>query len=275
LTATLASGSSPGTATCAALTGWPTTTAVYFCIYTTDTSGNKVAGSQTDWVGVVSGSTITSLALKAGTNVGYSVGAIVEASPVASWADALVSGLLVEHNQNGTHGAVTATSVTSSAGVTIGGNLSVTGTLTGITPAKFQNPYKFSVYRSAAGSSAATGPVLYDTKSYDTGTNVDIVTNKGRFTAPVAGFYTFKASLGQTYGGTGNTFSIALYKNGTIIKQGMQKLSSAAETIIGQVTGDLQLSAADYIEVYNLGPSTTYTTGAAFTYFDGHLISAT
>lgn len=103
LTAILPSGSSPGTATCGALTGWPTATAVHFIIYTVDVNGRKVSGSQTDWKGIVSGSTITGLVLKAGTNNGYSIGAVVEAAPTAAWADDVTEGIAVEHNQDGTH----------------------------------------------------------------------------------------------------------------------------------------------------------------------------
>lgn len=97
---------------CGALTGWPTATAVHFIIYTTDVSGNKVAGSQTDWKGIVSGTSITNLTLKAGTDNGYSVGAIVEAAPTAAWADDLTEGILVEHEQDGTHGTELITSRT-------------------------------------------------------------------------------------------------------------------------------------------------------------------
>lgn len=127
LTAILGSGASPGTATCGALTGWPTATAVHFIIYNIDVNGKKVTGSQTDWKGIVSGNTLTGLTLKAGTNNGYSIGAVVEAAPTAAWADDLTEGLLLEHNQDGTHAAITATSVatdtitedTAAAGVTI------------------------------------------------------------------------------------------------------------------------------------------------------------
>lgn len=118
LTAILASGASPGTATCGALTGWPTATAVHFIIYTIDVNGNKVSGSQTDWKGIVSGSTLTGLVLKAGTNNGYGIGAVVVASPTAAWADDVTEGIAVQHNQDGTHAAVTATSVVSSGAVT-------------------------------------------------------------------------------------------------------------------------------------------------------------
>lgn len=126
LTALLPSGASPGTATCGALTGWATATAVHFIIYTVDVNGRKVSGSQTDWKGVVSGSTITGLVLKAGTNNGYSIGAVVEAAPTAAWADDVTEGIMVEHNQNGTHNAVTAASVTAT-GTVQGATLIATG----------------------------------------------------------------------------------------------------------------------------------------------------
>lgn len=93
--------------TCAALTGWPTATAVHFMIYRIGTNGAKVAGSQTDWKGIVSGSTITGLVLKAGTDLGDSVGAVVEAGPTAAWADDVTEGIAVDHSQTGAHEVAT------------------------------------------------------------------------------------------------------------------------------------------------------------------------
>ncbi len=122
------------TMTCNALTGWPTDTAVHFVIYTTDTDGNKVAGSQTDWKGVVSGSTLTNCVLKAGTDSGYSIGAIVECAPTAAWADDLTDGLRVEHDQDGTHSDITATSITATTGTFTTVNVSGTATSQGWTP---------------------------------------------------------------------------------------------------------------------------------------------
>lgn len=119
---------------CGALTGWPTATAVHFIIYNIDTSGNKVAGTQTDWKGIVSGTTITNLSLKAGTDNGYAVGAVVECAPTAYWAKDMADGMLVEHDQDGTHGAITASSVVASGAISAASgtftSLTVTGTAT-------------------------------------------------------------------------------------------------------------------------------------------------
>ena len=95
--------------TCSALTGWATATAVHFIIYNTDTSGNKVAGTQTDWKGIVSGSTITNLTLRAGTDQQYLVGAVVEAAPTAAWADDTYSAITQDHDSRGRHSKLTDT----------------------------------------------------------------------------------------------------------------------------------------------------------------------
>lgn len=92
------------------LTGWPTTTGVGFIVYNIDSTGAKIAGSQTDWAGVGNGTTsITGAVLKAGTDNGYSVGAVVECAPTAAWANDIVDGILIQHNQDGTHGSITTT----------------------------------------------------------------------------------------------------------------------------------------------------------------------
>ncbi len=94
---------SAATISCGALTGWPTGTAVHFIIYTVNTSGEKVAGSQTDWKGIVSGTTITNCTLKAGSDSGDSIGAIVECGPSAAWANDIVAGMVQDHGQLGYH----------------------------------------------------------------------------------------------------------------------------------------------------------------------------
>lgn len=103
---------------CGALTGWPTATAVHFIIYTTNTNGAKVAGSQTDWKGIVSGTTITGLVLKAGTDNGYSVGAVVEAAPTAAWANDVYSAIVQDHDSQGRHSKLTDTNGVKIMGLT-------------------------------------------------------------------------------------------------------------------------------------------------------------
>lgn len=105
--------------TCDNLAGWPTGTAVHFSTYKINTSNAVVAGTQIDWKGIVSGNTIGTLTRKAGaTDSGSAIGDVVEMNPTGSWAQDVIDGITTQHNQDGTHGAVTATSVVSSGAVT-------------------------------------------------------------------------------------------------------------------------------------------------------------
>lgn len=283
------------TLACGSLAGWPTASAVHFVTYKIDTSNEVIAGTQCDWKGIVSGTNITNLTLKDGTDVGNAIGDVVEMLPTAAWGEDLAEGLEAEHNRNGTHAAITATSLTSTGAVsgttgtfsgavsgaaaTFSGTLTANGSLSGITPAKFQNPYKFSVYRNAArnsgnGAFAAMNP---DTKVFDTGSNVDIVTNVGRFTAPVTGFYAFNASAYTTAGSSAHhSLLVALYKNGSEVARGSNgnTFNGLGSSVISDV---LQLSATDYVEVYVYGDTTLALQVGASTFnrFSGFLISST
>lgn len=138
------------------------------------------------------------------------------------------------------------------------------------------NPYKFSVYRNAAWTShnSFANDILFDTKLYDTGSNVDVTTNKGRFTAPIAGVYSFKWLAGNT--SASGPVIAALYKNGTTkIKNGSDAGSSTGGAY-SSGAADVQLAANDYVEVWFTGGSgSTGGTGQDLAYFDGFLISAT
>lgn len=146
---------------------------------------------------------------------------------------------------------------------------------TGPTSAKLiQNPYKFSVYRSAALTSSATPTrVPFDTKTVDTGNNVDIATNIGRFTAPIAGFYQFYAQVVVTQ--SGNLYALtSIAKNGAVVATNEQ---SSTNTPLNTVVSDLiSLAANDYVEVYlQTQNAVAVAAGSASTYFYGFLVSAT
>lgn len=123
-TATTATGTrsiAGTTLSCGSLSGWPTASAVHFVTYKIDTSSNVIAGTQCDWKGIVSGTTITNLTLEAGTDAGNAIGDVVEMLPTAQWGEDLAEGLEVEHNRDGTHAGITATSITNA------GNYNQTG----------------------------------------------------------------------------------------------------------------------------------------------------
>ena len=102
---TLASQKTSGatSASVVATTGWDTSTAVHGIMYRVDASNVKVPGSQIDWKGTISGTTINDFTVTAGSDDTYEVGTVVELSPTAAWGDDMATGLVVEHNQDGTH----------------------------------------------------------------------------------------------------------------------------------------------------------------------------
>jgi len=153
-----------------------------------------------------------------------------------------------------------------------------TGKLQGVVE-NLKNPYKFYVYRNAAYTPTGTNPIQFDTKAFDTSSNVDVVTNKGRFTAPIAGFYFFSSfiSISATLSGA-TGFGISLMKNGSQILGGQL----GVETYTGNgnygrtVSGLLQLSAGDYVEVFDpYAAGKALSVGAINCYFQGFLVSAT
>jgi hypothetical protein len=109
--------SGANSATVVATTGWETTTAVHGIMYRTDAgTGEKVAGSQIDFKADVSGTTLSNFTVTAGTDDTYEIGTTVELAPTAAWGDDMATGILVEHNQDGTHSDITATSITATTG---------------------------------------------------------------------------------------------------------------------------------------------------------------
>lgn len=118
LTATRAVGAT--SISCGALTGWQSTYPTHFIMYDVNTAGQKVAGSQIDAKGIVSGTTITNIQYKAGSDVGHAVGAVVEAAPTAAYADDLAEGILAHADPDGTlkAGAVDSAAVLASDVVT-------------------------------------------------------------------------------------------------------------------------------------------------------------
>jgi hypothetical protein len=151
-----------------------------------------------------------------------------------------------------------------------------------VSSAVLTNPYKFYVYRNTAQNTSAAAFVILgcDTAVFDTGSNVDLVTHKGRFTAPVAGFYHFNGEMETgTYSGTGY-LGISLMKNGLQTLNGTYLDMTAWTNSIDSsmvVSGMLQLAANDYVEIGVYASATVaLVTGSALrNFFQGFLISTT
>lgn len=143
--------------------------------------------------------------------------------------------------------------------------------------ANLQNPAAFRCYLTATFSSTGGSEVKvpFDTRSFDNGANLDITTNKGRFTAPVSGIYSLSATIGIIANGA----SLAhpkLYKNGSSISQGqtMYITMIATSSFILSVVDTLFLAAGDYIEVYYYcNGSVNLKNGPTESVFSGFLVS--
>lgn len=134
---TVTSLSSPGKAIGAAsinvgsTANWPTGTAVFFAMRQVDPTqvsltnpSGLVAGTYTEWKGVVaSGTIVNNLTLQFGTDQVYPAGSNTQVFIVISAAreNAIVTWGTAQHNQDGSHSNVTAnTLVTPSGGITDG-----------------------------------------------------------------------------------------------------------------------------------------------------------
>lgn len=150
----------------------------------------------------------------------------------------------------------------------------------GLSSKSLTNPHQFRVYRNSAFSLTAGSftKIPYDTKSYDTGSNLDIVTNTGRFTAVTAGFYHFDATVYIAAGGDTSLWCV-LYKNGTRYAAGNKfsaNVTSAHGSDAGSVASSgMQLAVGDYVEVFVFcnGSASLVVSSPANNYFSGHLVS--
>lgn len=138
------------------------------------------------------------------------------------------------------------------------------------------NPYKFSAYRSSTQATGTGGfvKVQLNATDYDSNGDFDTATNY-RFTAPVAGFYTFHAAT--SYAGSASTHHITtIYKNGSEIRRGMEGAYADAANQNLLAGTQLQLAAGDTIELY--GYSTinyNFIATTQQTYMSGKLDSRT
>lgn len=140
-------------------TSIPTDTAVILTVDRVDSSGNQTPAKMERIVGVMSGTTVTSCVRGLeGTAQAHSAGAVVEIVISKSNINKLMEGILAEHNADGTHGAITATSLATAGAIT------ATEIATPSTPASGKNKLYFKsdakLYKlDDAGSESEVGGV--------------------------------------------------------------------------------------------------------------------
>ena len=99
---------------------YPTDTSVIITIRTVDTSGNLISGTQTEWKGIVAGDTSITIDPTPvyGDDQVYAAGSTTQVVIYLSsyaWND-LIDGILVEHNQDGTHNSTLASTLKAAMG---------------------------------------------------------------------------------------------------------------------------------------------------------------
>lgn len=144
-----------------------------------------------------------------------------------------------------------------------------------IQPSSFATYPAFKVYRSAALNSSNTGAVVaFDTKVFDLGTNIDVVTNKGRFTAPYTGVYNFSGGAGNTVA-TSTSMYVQLKVNGTNVSTGSLSISGSPPNY-SHISTTVKLNASDYVELFFVGGSgSVMGVGLELCWFSGHLVFRT
>jgi hypothetical protein len=273
-------------------TGLPTTTGITLVIDATDpVSGAVTANLKEVVTGTLSGSVVSNLVRgqDGTTQQAHSAGANVVMWWTASMVNDFMNSFLTQHKQLGTHTGITTDTINATGNAVVGGTLGVSGatslagaiTGAGFAATTFSNPYKFNVYLASAFTPTLTTNTVipYDTRNFDTSSSVDITTHKGRFTAPVNGFYQFNAvSLGFSASSGTTLGGITLYKNGSQILLGTYSGTTAGTGPQCYVVSNLlQLAIGDYIEVLvyqGVGPQ-ALTTGSIYQNFSGFLVSAT
>jgi len=119
-------------------------------------------------------------------------------------------------------------------------------------------------------SSQSAGTVVFDTVMLNQGSHYD--NSNGRFTAPIAGLYSFSTVVLSNMGGTDNYFQLSLLINGTSYAK-MQDYSYESNDSSGSLSVVASLSASDYVQVNFNQPYYGATSAASnFTYFSGYLL---
>ena len=179
---TLSTGIGTGTSdtlTPSTVTGLPTDTAITLFFDRVDSSGTKTPTKLEGIKGIISGGNLTSYVRAVeGTEQAHTGGAVIEMVwNAADWNDA-VSSFLTEHNQDGTHGAITSTNASM-----VTPTLNTPKVITSINDANgnevIKTPATTSAVNEITVTNAATGnaPVISATGG-DTNINLDL-TGKG------------------------------------------------------------------------------------------------
>lgn len=255
------------------VTGYSNGDVVVLVIDGDDIAKKQVFTGTVDTTGVQ----ITNVVWTEGSNTTHTAGASVVDYVAATHQGMTTKGLLVSHDQDGTlKSNVVETAKIKDANVTT--NKLADGA---VTPAKWTNPYKFSVYlpSNQALSSSTWTKAQLSSENFDSNSNFDSTTNY-RYTVPVSGFYFINAQIGIGSSGTNAIANTgAIYKNGSGVVVGPSMVGNGTGNALPriQINALLQLSAGDYIELWGYcgEGSRDIAGGSSVTYMTGYLVSQT
>ena len=165
-------------------TGVPTTTGLVFTVGRVNSSGTSTPSTRAIYKGTLSGTTVSNLTLTEGTDQTHAAGTVVEITFTAThWNDA-VDGIVAEHNQDGTHAAITATSINNAGTLTQTGvgtfatHIDVNDASTAIRDSSDNELLKFAKTASAVNevtiTNAATGNAPRIGATGETNTPLDL-----------------------------------------------------------------------------------------------------
>lgn len=257
-------------------TNYPTDTGIVIGIRQVDSDGVLVPGTYSEYnATVTSGTTFSIDAVPVlGSDQVYPAGSTTQVFlPVSSSAhNDLIDGLLVSHDQDGTlkagavdNAGVLASNVVETAKIKDGA----------VTPGKWTNPYKFSVYRNTSWTTGnfALAICAFNVVEYDTNNNI----SGGAYTAPVAGFYLFTTYIQYKDVPTGTILITSLTKNSTTTEY--KRLDEIIVSTYGNYTRGgatvINLAANDVIRVGARSGGQAGGTDDITTYFTGTLLSMT
>jgi hypothetical protein len=185
------SADSDASIACSSLSGWPTDTAVSVVFNRVDGDGTL----QNNWetaTAVVSANNLTNMVRGVeGAAAAWPSGTVVELIWTADNVNDMVDGITAEHNQDGTHSAVTATTVATTGVITAGSHIDINDSSTAIRDSSDNELVKFSKTASAVNeltiaNAATTGAPSISATGGDT--NVDLeLTPKGTGNLTVGG----------------------------------------------------------------------------------------
>lgn len=249
-----------------------------------------VSSEKQVFTGIVdtSGIQLTGVKWTTGTNQTHAAGTTVVDYATATHISMISKGILVSHEQDGTikDGAITTAAKLASDVVTTAKILDDAVTapkLVGIDRSNLttdSNPYKFLAYQTGTAQTLAnTSPtkVVLNTEAYDTNNNFDSTTNY-RYTVPVSGFYQICVQFTPT-AGANTAVDCYLYKNGSLYANSKMGNTGSVANASASINLLMQLTAADYLELYGACGSGSGTTlaggGTVWNYMSGYLVSRT